>query len=219
MLHYRHLARKTAAMSAMSESSHPIGNPDIDVTDVTVAWDGYGVLALNTFDQRRRDGSTKTLKRESYQRGDSAAVLVYDRERRTILLTRQFRFPAYATEATDGNLIEAAAGMLEPGEPAATTVVRETEEELGVQIGEPEAVLIAFLSPGALTERSHLFAAPYTPASRTGSGGGLVDEGEDIEVLELDFDDALAMIAAGTIVDAKTIILLQWAALQGPFAR
>ena len=195
------------------------GNPDVVIRDVQVASDAYGVLRLTTFDQHRRDGSWQTRQRESYDRGNGAVILPYDPSRGTVLLTRQFRFPAYANGHPDGMLIEAAAGMIDEGEDAAATIRRETEEELGVELGQLDHLFHAFLSPGAVTERQDFFAAPYTPRSRTGDGGGLPDEGEDIEVLELAFDDALAMIDDGAIVDAKTIVLLQWAALRGPFAR
>jgi nudix-type nucleoside diphosphatase (YffH/AdpP family) len=175
------------------------------------------VVRLTTFQQRRHDGTSTTLKRESYDRGDSSAILLYNAEARTVLLTRQFRYPAYEHGHEDGMLLEAAAGSVEPGEDPADTIRRETSEELGVEIGVPEHLFGAYLSPGALTEHQDFYAASYAPATRTGPGGGLAEEGEDIEVLELAFDDALAMIDDGRVVDAKTIILLQWAALSGPF--
>jgi nudix-type nucleoside diphosphatase (YffH/AdpP family) len=195
------------------------GNPDVVVTDVQVASDAWGVLRLTTFEQRRRDGHSQTRQRETYDRGNGSSILLYDRERRTVLLTRQFRYPPYVNGHPDGMLIEVVAGQIDPGEDPAETIRRESGEELGVEIGELEHLFHAFLSPGAATERQDFFAAPYTPASRTGPGGGLPEEGEDIEAVELPFDEALAMIEDGSIVDAKTIILLQWAALSGPFAR
>ena len=194
------------------------GNPDIVITDVQVVSDGWGVLRLTTFDQHRRDGRWQTRTRETYDRGNGAVILPYDQERRMVLLTRQFRYPAYVNGHPDGMLIEAAAGQIDVGEDAATTMRRETEEELGVQLGEMEYLFHAFVSPGAATERQDFFAAPYTPALRTGTGGGLPEEGEDIEVLELGFHTALDMTVDGGIVDTKTIALLQWAALRGPFA-
>jgi nudix-type nucleoside diphosphatase (YffH/AdpP family) len=194
------------------------GNPNIAIKDVQVVSDGWGVLRLTTFDQHRRDGRWQTRTRETYDRGDGAVILPFDVARRTVLLTRQFRYPAYANGHPDGMLIEAAAGQIDPGEDAAATIRRETEEELGVELGELQHLFHAFASPGAVTERQDFFAAPYTPASRTGKGGGLPEEGEDIEVLELAFDDALEMTLNGGIVDTKTIALLQWAALRGPFA-
>jgi nudix-type nucleoside diphosphatase (YffH/AdpP family) len=193
-------------------------NPDIVIKDVQVVSDGWGVLRLTTFDQHRRDGRWQTRTRETYDRGNGAIILPYDRERRTVLLTRQFRYPAYANGHPDGMLVEAAAGQIDEGEDAASTIRREAEEELGVELGEIEHVFHAFVSPGAATERQDFFVAPYTPASRVGAGGGLPEEGEDIEVLELFFDEALEMAMDGGIVDIKTIALLQWAALRGPFS-
>jgi nudix-type nucleoside diphosphatase (YffH/AdpP family) len=194
------------------------GNPDIVVTDVQVISDDWGTLRRTTFDQHRSDGSWQTRTRETYDRGNGAVLLPYDAERRTVLLTRQFRYPAYVNGHPDGMLIEAAAGQIDPGEDATTTMRREAGEELGIVLGDIEHLYSAFVSPGAVTERLDYFAAPYTPATRTGPGGGLPEEGEDIEVLEIEFGRALAMTQVGEIVDAKTIILLHWAALQGPFA-
>ncbi len=96
-------------------------------------------------------------------------------------------------------------------------VRREAEEELGVSVAVVEHVFDVFMSPGSVTERLHFFAAPYRPADRTAAGGGLEEEGEDIEVVELPFDEALQMVDDGRIADAKTVMLLQWAALRGPF--
>ena len=133
-----------------------------------------------------------------------------------MLLCRQFRFPAYVNGHPDGMLIETAAGLLDDGDPA-NAIRREAGEELGVTVGELEHVFGVWMSPGSVTERLHSYAAPYTAADRTGPGGGVADEGEDIEIVELDFDDALARIEDGRIADAKTVMLLQWAALRGPF--
>jgi nudix-type nucleoside diphosphatase (YffH/AdpP family) len=135
-----------------------------------------------------------------------------------VLLTRQFRFPVYVNGHPDGMFVEAAAGLLDADDPE-TAIRRETAEELGVEIHELEHVFDVWMSPGSVTERLHFYAAPYTPASRTGPGGGLVDDGEDIEPVELPFGQALDMIETGGIADAKTIMLLQWAALRGPFGR
>jgi nudix-type nucleoside diphosphatase (YffH/AdpP family) len=133
-----------------------------------------------------------------------------------VLLTRQFRYPVYVNGHPDGLLIETAAGLLDDDSPE-DAVRREVEEELGIRVGEVEHVFDVWMSPGSVTERLHFYAAPYVPADRTGAGGGLVEEGEDIEVVELPFDDALDMIGDGRIADAKTVMLLQWAALRGPF--
>ena len=193
------------------------GNPDVRVLDVEVTSDGWHVLRRTTLEVRGRDGAWTTQTRETYDRGNGAAILLYDAQRRTVLLTRQFRYPVYVNGHPDGRFVEAAAGLLDADDPE-TAIRREAAEELGVRIGELEHVLDAFMSPGSVTERIHFYAAPYTPADRVADGGGLPEDGEDIEVLELPFDDALAMVADGRITDAKTIMLLQWAALTGPFS-
>jgi nudix-type nucleoside diphosphatase (YffH/AdpP family) len=192
-------------------------NPDVVVRDVELTSVGWHVLRRTTLDYRRRDGRWERQERETYDRGNGAVLLPYDVERDTVLLTRQFRYPAYVNDHPDGLLIEAAAGLLDDDDPV-TAIRRESAEELGVSLAEVEHVFDAYMSPGSVTERLHFFAAAYTPDSRTGDGGGIAAEGEDIEVLELDFAEALAMTGDGRIVDGKTIMLLQWAALRGPFA-
>jgi nudix-type nucleoside diphosphatase (YffH/AdpP family) len=193
-------------------------NPQVRVVDVELVGSGWHVLRRTTFDYRHRDGSVTREQRETYDRGNGATILLYDADRRTVLLTRQFRYPVYVNDHPDGMLIETAAGLLDDDSPE-DAIRREAAEETGVQVGELQHVFDVFMSPGSVTERLHFYAAPYSPESRAGAGGGLAEEGEDIDVLEMPFDDALGMIADGRIADAKTILLLQWAALRGPFAR
>jgi nudix-type nucleoside diphosphatase (YffH/AdpP family) len=192
------------------------GNPDVVVRDVELLASGWHVLRRTTIERRRPDGSWTTEQRETYDRGNGATLLLYDVARRTVLLSRQFRFPVYVNGHPDGLLLETAAGLLDDESPE-DAVRREVEEELGVTVGAVEHVFDVWMSPGSVTERLHFYAAPYSPADRTGDRGGLADEGEDIEVVELAFDEALDMIDDGRIADAKTIMLLQWAALRGPF--
>lgn len=189
-------------------------NPAVVVRNVEVTSDGWHVLRRTTFDYRRRDGRWVTEQRESYDRGNGATILLYDAGRGTVLLTRQFRFPAYVNDHPDGMLIEAAAGLLDDDDPE-TAIRREASEELGVDVGTLRHVFDAYMSPGSVTERLHFYVAPYTPANQTGPGGGVAAEGEDIETIEIAFSDALAMIDDGRIVDGKSIMLLQWAALNG----
>jgi nudix-type nucleoside diphosphatase (YffH/AdpP family) len=192
-------------------------NPRVVVRDVRLVASSWHVTRATTLDVQHSDGTWSTQVRETYDRGDGACILLYDRAARTVLLTRQFRYPAYVNEHPDGMLIEVAAGLLDADDPEAA-IRREAEEELGYRVGEVEHVLTAYMSPGSVTERLHCFAAPYERgAVRAGSHHGVVAEGEDIEVLELDVDDALGRIGVD-VVDAKTIMLLQWAALRGPFA-
>jgi nudix-type nucleoside diphosphatase (YffH/AdpP family) len=194
------------------------GNPDVRVTDVELLAAGWHVLRRTTLDYRHRDGRWTSEQRETYDRGNGATILLYEPVRRTVLLSRQFRFPVYVNGHPDGMLVETAAGLLDDDDPE-TAIRREAEEELGVAVGALAHVFDVYMSPGSITERIHFFAAEYSAATRTGQGGGLADDGEDIEVLELAFEEALAMIDDGQIADAKTIMLLQWAALRGPFAR
>jgi len=191
-------------------------NPDIRVDDVELVATAWHVLRRTTFAQRDRTGAWVTKTAETYDRGNGATILLYDRERRTVLLTRQFRYPVYVNDHPDGMLIEAAAGLLDDDAPEAA-IRREAFEETGHEVGELEHVFDIYMSPGSVTERLHFYAAPYSPETVRHAGGGLVDEGEQIDVVELGFDDALAEIGTG-IVDAKTVMLLQWAALRGPFA-
>jgi nudix-type nucleoside diphosphatase (YffH/AdpP family) len=192
-------------------------NRDVVVREVELVAAGWHVLRSTVFERRRRDGRWVTERRETYDRGNGAVVLPYDTARGTVLLTRQFRFPAYVNDHPDGMLLEAAAGLLDADDPE-TAVRREAEEELGVRLGELTHVYDVYMSPGSVTERLHFFAAPYLPGDRVGPGGGLAEDGEDIEVVEVPFTDALAMVRDGRIADGKTIMLLHWAALEGPFA-
>jgi nudix-type nucleoside diphosphatase (YffH/AdpP family) len=190
------------------------GNPRVRIQDVEVLSADWYVLRKTTFDFQHGDGHWSREQRETYDRGDGATILLYDAARRTVLLTRQFRLPAYVNGHPDGMLVETAAGLLD-GDSPLEAIRREAAEETGHVIGAAEPVFEVYMSPGSVTERLHFFAAPY--GSPTSSGGGVAAEGEDITVVELDFDEALAMVGTGEIADAKTIMLLQWAALSGPF--
>jgi nudix-type nucleoside diphosphatase (YffH/AdpP family) len=175
------------------------------------------VLRATTFDIRTSGGEWRTERRETYDRGNGATILLYDPDRRTILLTRQFRFPAYVNGHPDGMLLETAAGLLDEDDPE-SAIRREAVEETGVEIGEVQHVFDVYMSPGSVTEKLHFYAAPYRADELRGTKHGVAEEGEDIEVVELDIDDAVAAIGSD-IADAKTIMLLQWALLSGPFAR
>ena len=183
----------------------------IRVKDVRVLSDNHYLLKTTTFEYRRGNGEWQTQHRETYDRGNGATLLPYNLAQRTVVLLRQFRYPAYVN-GYDNLMIEAAAGLLDNASPEAR-IRAEAEEETGYRLGAVTKVFEAFMSPGAVTEKLHFFVAEYQPAMRVGSGGGLADEGEDIEVLELAIDEALTMIADGRIADAKTIMLLQYAAL------
>ena len=192
-------------------------NPDVVVKHVDVLANDWYVLRATTYDILKSDGQWHTERRETYDRGNGATILLYDPDRRTILLTRQFRFPAYVNGHPDGMLLEAAAGLLDEDDPE-SAIRREAVEETGVEIGEVEHVFDVYMSPGSVTEKLHFYAAPYQADEQRGTNHGIAEEGEDIEVVELGIDEAVAAIG-GDIADAKTIMLLQWALLSGPFAR
>jgi nudix-type nucleoside diphosphatase (YffH/AdpP family) len=183
----------------------------IRVKDIRLLSDNHYVLKTATFEWRRGNGEWQTQHRESYDRGNAATLLPYNLAQRTVVLVRQFRYPAYVN-GYDDLLIETAAGLLDDASPEAR-MRAEAEEETGYRLGDIRKIFEAFMSPGAVTEKLHFFVGEYEPKMKVGDGGGLADEGEDIEVLELPIDHALAMIGDGRIVDAKTIMLLQYAAL------
>ena len=183
----------------------------IRVKDVRLLSDNWYTLKTTTLEWRRADGEWQTQHRETYDRGNGAALLPYNLGRRTVMLVKQFRYPAYVN-GCDDLLIEAAAGLLDNESPE-NRIRAEAEEETGYRLRDIRKIFEAYMSPGSVTEKLHFFVAEYEPDMKIGSGGGNPDEGEDIEVLELSIDDALAMIADGRIADAKTIMLLQYAAL------
>ena len=183
----------------------------IRVKDVRVLSDNYATVKSTTFEWRRADGRWQTQQRETFDRGNAATILPYNLARRTVVLAKQFRYPAYVN-GYDELMIEAAAGLLDDASPE-VRIRLEAEEEIGYRLHDVKKVFEAFMSPGAVTEKLHFFIAEYEPEMKIGDGGGLAHEGEDIEVLELSIDEALAMIADGRIIDAKTIMLLQHAAL------
>ncbi len=183
----------------------------VRVNDVRMLSDNHYILKTTTFEWRRNSGEWQTQARETYDRGNGAALLPYNLAQRSVVLVRQFRYPAFVN-GYDDLLIEAAAGLLDNESPE-VRVRAEAEEETGYRLGEIRKIFEAFMSPGAITEKLHFFVAEYEAGMRVGSGGGIASEGEDIEVLELPIDSALAMIGDGRIVDAKTIMLLQYAAL------
>nr|WP_288453214.1 NUDIX domain-containing protein [uncultured Pseudomonas sp.] len=170
--------------------------------------DNWYVLKKIDFELQRRDGSWQPQTREVYDRGNGATIGLYNRARRTVILTRQFRIPAFVNEH-HGYLIEAAAGLLDNASPE-ERIRAETEEETGYRVRSVRKIFDAFMSPGSVTERVHFFVGEYQPEDRINDGGGLAEEGEDIEVLELPFAEALAMVDDGRIMDGKTIILLQY---------
>ena len=195
---------------------YPQSDDRIAIREARILADDWAVLTKYTLSYRRRNGVEQVLTRETYDRGDGAAILLYNVERHSVLLTRQFRLPAYVT-GHSADLIEVSGGLLDRNDPA-VAMRRELQEEMGVEIGAITEIGCYYMSPGSVTERIHFFTGAYTADMRMHKGGGLVEEGEEIEVLELDFTKALHMVDDGRIIDAKTILLLQHAALKGLFA-
>lgn len=202
-------------MSAQTAQAN--AHPQLRIHEVTLLSDDWFTLKKTRFEIQRRDGRWQELSRETYDRGNGAVLLLFNARRATVVLTRQFRFPAFVNGCADGMLIEACAGLLD-SDDAETCIRREAEEETGFRIRSPRKLFEAFMSPGSVTEKLHFFAAEYEASDRIGLGGGAAQEGEDIEVFELPLSEALAMIANGQIEDGKTIMLLQHAALQGLIA-
>lgn len=163
------------------------------------------------YDYQFKNGEWKRLSRECYNRGNGAAILLYNVKKQTVILTKQFRMPAYENNKNEGMSIEACAGAIDNNDKPLETIIRETEEEVGYKIDNAKQVLTAYTSPGALTEKMYLFVAEYNEIMKVSKGGGLESEDEDIEILELSFSKAIAMVKNEEIIDAKTIMLLQYA--------
>jgi nudix-type nucleoside diphosphatase (YffH/AdpP family) len=189
-------------------------NARVRIVEERLLSDDWYTLKKTTFDYRCRDGHWQRQSRETYDRGNGAVLLLYNVDRNSVILTRQFRFPAYVNGCPDGLLIEACAGLLDGDDPH-TCIRREAQEETGFVVRAPRKIFEAYMSPGSVTEKLHFFVAEYAPQDRRATGGGDAAEGEDIEVLEVSMASALQMITDGAIQDGKTIMLLQHAALEG----
>jgi len=194
-------------------NNHKTSRERVHVIREELLSDNWAILKKTTLDYQRGNGEWQTLVRETYDRGNGAAILLYNREKRTVVLTRQFRYPAYVNGHPE-SLIEVCVGLLDKRDPA-EAIRRETEEETGYRISEPRKVMEIFMSPGSVTEKLFFFVAEYNVDLRVHEGGGLEEDGEDITVLEVDLDEAMQMIERGEIMDGKTIILLQYAKLHG----
>ncbi|PHN05420.1 GDP-mannose pyrophosphatase NudK [Flavilitoribacter nigricans] len=184
-------------------------NTDIEILENTIIAQNWAVLRKITYRILKANGSRDTQTREAYDRGNGAAILLYNKQKRSVILTRQFRLPTFINGNPEGLLIEACAGILDEADPVAC-IKRETEEETGYQISEVEKVFEAYMSPGSVTELLYFFVAAYTEDMKLHEGGGLDEEEEDIEVLEYAFDEAYRMLENGQIRDGKTIMLLQY---------
>lgn len=162
-----------------------------------------------TYEYLQANGNWQTQSREAYDRGNGAAILLYNKEYETVILTRQFRLPTFINGNPAGMLIEACAGLLDKDNPE-ECIRRETEEETGYKIADVKKIFEAYMSPGSVTEMLHFFIAEYSASMKIHKGGGIEHEQENIEVLEMPFQQAMKMVDQNTIKDAKTIMLLQY---------
>ncbi len=176
--------------------------------------DNWYTLHKISFEYQREDGEWEPQVREAYDRGNGAAILLYNQEKNSVVLTRQFRMPTYVNGNPDGMMIEVCAGLLEENN-AEETIKKEVEEETGYKVDRVKKVFESYMSPGSVTEILYLFIAAYEDGMKISEGGGAEDETENIEVLELSFPEALEMVRTGEIRDAKTIMLLQYAQIHG----
>lgn len=185
-------------------------NPIIKIQKTELLSDNWCVLNKLTYEYQKEDNTVETHIREVYDRGNGAAILLYNSTQKTVILTRQFRLPSYLNGNKSGMMIEVCAGLLDKDHPE-QCIIRETEEETGYRISTVHKVMETYMSPGAVTEILYLFVGKYDASMKVSEGGGVDTEQENIEVLEYTFDKAFAMIQTGEIKDAKTIMLLQYA--------
>lgn len=201
--------RMGTLMTSMNDRA---GNDRVRIVETTVLSNDWYVLKKITFDFLRRDGRWQRQSRETYDRGNGATILLHNPATGNIVLTRQFRMPAFVS-GHDGMLIEAAAGLLDSATPE-ERIRAEAEEETGYRVHNIRKVFEAFMSPGSVTEKLHFYVGEYDASMRVSEGGGLEHEGEDVEVLEMPLRTALEHVERGRIVDGKTIMLLQHLALE-----
>ena len=183
---------------------------NITILQTDILSNNWYTLKKITYEYLQQDGTRQVQTREAYDRGNGAAILLYNQAAKTVILTRQFRLPTFINGNAGGMLIEACAGLLDKDNPE-DCIRRETEEETGYKITDIKKVYEAYMSPGSVTEILYFFVAAYTPSMKISEGGGIAHEQENIEVLEIPFSQALHMMEAGIIKDGKTIMLLQYA--------
>jgi len=189
-----------------------MSNKNVTILDTAILSNNWYTLKKVTYEYVKKNGTRQMQSREAYDRGNGATILLYNTDQQTVILTRQFRLPTFINGNASGMLIEACAGLLDNDKPE-DCIRRETEEETGFKISHVQKIMEAYMSPGSVTELLYFFVAEYNKAMKINEGGGIEHEQEDIEVLELDLNEALQMIATGEIKDAKTIMLLQYAKL------
>jgi GDP-mannose pyrophosphatase NudK len=185
---------------------------NVNIVHTEVLSDNWYVLRKITYEYRKKDGSAHVQTREAYDRGNGAAILLYNKAQQTVILTRQFRLPSFINGNSSGMLIEACAGLLDQDNPE-DCIRRETEEETGYKVSDVRKIFEAYMSPGSVTEMLHFFIAEYSKEMKVTEGGGVAHEEENIEVVEIGIEEAMKMIGTGEIKDAKTIMLLQYVTL------
>lgn len=190
-----------------------MNNPKIKIQKTELLSDNWYILNKVTFDYQKKDDSWITQKREVYDRGNGAAILLYNSTQKTVILTRQFRLPTYLNGNETGMMIEVCAGLLDQDHPE-QCIIRETEEETGYRLTKVTKIMETYMSPGAVTEILYLFVGEYDESMKVSDGGGVAHEEENIDVMEMTYDEAYAMIESGEITDAKTIMLLQYAKIK-----
>jgi GDP-mannose pyrophosphatase NudK len=188
-------------------------NAKVKLLKTEILSNNWYTLKKVTYEYLKKDGKWQTQNREAYDRGNGATILLYNKQNKTVILTRQFRMPTFINGNATGMLIEACAGLLDEDNPE-DCIRRETEEETGYKISDAKKIFEAYMSPGSVTEVLYFFVAEYSKSMKINAGGGVEQEQEDIEVLEIFFDKAMQMIDDGEIKDAKTIMLLQYAKLK-----
>jgi len=181
---------------------------EIKIIETKLLSDNWAVLNEVTYESKNKNGVTETFIREIYDKDSGACILLYNPKQKTVILTRQFRLPTYLNGNKDGMMIEVCAGLLD-GDSPEKCIIKETEEETGYKISNIQKVYEAYMSPGAVTEIVHFFIAEYNQDMKVSEGGGLESEQEEIEVLEMPYEEAYEMVKSGRIKDAKTIMLLQ----------
>ncbi len=191
-----------------------MADPKIEIKETKLLSDNWYILNKVTYNYQKENEASQTHIREIYDRGNGAAILLYNTYKKTVVLTRQFRLPTFLNGNKSGMMIEVCAGLLDQ-DNAEECIIRETEEETGYRLNKVQKVMETYMSPGAVTEILYLFVGEYDETMKVSEGGGLDHEQENIEVLEYTFDEAYAMIESGEILDAKTILLLQHAKIKG----
>lgn len=185
-------------------------NPKIEILKTDLLSDNWYILNKVTFNYHKEDQTVETQIREVYDRGNGAGILLYNTIQKTVILIRQFRMPSYLNGNETGMMIEVCAGLLDKDNPE-QCIIREVEEETGYRVNTVRKVFETYVSPGAVTEILHLFVGEYDPSMKVSEGGGIASEQENIEVFEVPFEEAIAMVERGEIRDSKTIMLLQYA--------